>query len=275
VRRPSLAQLILWAFVALLVGCVALLAGLVGLGALVEPQATNVDPSTLPQGVRWYVVEGATGDVSLADCPALLGRSGPSPAWCAASDEITERVLLAAPVLAGVAGLAAFGCARRAWRCLRLRSAPAPPWPPASYRQEGMPWAFWLGIVLVGSFALLLDVIAVEHLLVGDIGSARGGLFWTAVLVLLVHRYGFRNAVALQTDGATLVWRAPMRTRRVPLNQVASYEIGGSALIGEHPARLRLADGSEIGVSVPNGAHAALLDGFLASFAPRSEGSAD
>ncbi|HWJ98174.1 MAG TPA: hypothetical protein VNQ33_08440 [Acidimicrobiales bacterium] len=264
VRRPSVIQTGLWAVVTLLACATCAIAALVALGVLIEPQSATIDPARLPQGTPWYTVEGVHGNVTLTECPALLGRTEASPAWCEDTDATSVRALIVAPLVALLTGACTFLAGRRTWMCVRLRSAPPPPWPPNAYRQEGMPWAFWLGLVLVGALALLIDWVTIASLLDGDGGAGpKGAVFWTAVVALIVTRYGLRSAVSVRIEGGSLEWRAPLRTRRIPLAAVVAYEIGGSSVLGERPATLDLADGATLEVSVPNRRHADVLAGFL------------
>ena len=134
--------------------------------------------------------------------------------------------------------------------------------------------AFWLGVALVGLLALAIDAIVVAELLDGHVDRGiEGALFWTTIVVVIVHRYGLRSAVALDVDGDDLVWRAPMRTIRVPLADVAATEAGQRSLLGERPMTIVLRDGATLRVSVPNARHASLLAGFLGTL-PRQPADA-
>lgn len=98
-----------------------------------------------------------------------------------------------------VASVVALGCTfsdpGRAWTVFRLHHAPAPPWPPSGYRQQGMPWGFWLAAVLVATMALVLDVSFVAVLFGGGQGAGPwGAAFWSGVFAIIVSRYGFRSA---------------------------------------------------------------------------------
>ena len=127
-----------------------------------------------------------------------------------------------------------------------------------------MPWAFWLGVVLVGSLALLLDVMFVAALVGGGLGvGPAGAVFWTTVLIVIVNRYGRRSAVSLVVDGDDLVWRAPMRTVRVRSADIVGHDPRPRSVLGERPGTLHLADGSSLSVSVPNRRHAILLTAFV------------
>lgn len=264
-QRPSLTQIGLWAVVCLLAATTALIASLVACGVLFEPQATEVDRSLLPVGTPLRVFDSPDGPVSMADCPALVGRSASPPSWCGAADASNARAAIVAAAIALVAAVASVAAGGRAWRCIKRRRAPAAPWPPSEYHQEGMPWGFWLGIALVGLMALTLDLIFVAGLLGADWGGGgpAGAMFWTAILVTLVSRYGRRSAFSLKVDGDQLVWRAPLRTVRVPLAEVAGYDSGPRSMLGERPGALNLAHGTALPVSVPNRRHELMLGGFL------------
>lgn len=263
-RRPTSVQVALWAIAALLAFATTAIAVLGIAGLMFEPQATTVDASRLPPGTEISIIDRPTGPVTLTACPPPLSRSGLERPWCDHQDAVTARMLLVLPLVALLGGLASIAAARRTWTCLKLRHAPAPPWPPEEYHQEGMPWAFWLSATLVGLMALLLAVVALGPLLDGDLGGRLAGpAFWITTFAVIVDRYGRKTAISLVTEGDDLVWRAPMRTTSIPVADIVGYTTGPGSPLGERRCMLELADGSSMAVSVPNRRHAVLLTGFL------------
>jgi hypothetical protein len=270
-ERPSVALIALWTIVtfsALLFFVIAVAA--TGASLFGEHDA-KVDPTALPAGTEVIIVDGVGGPSTRYACPPLVGSSESSPSWCEDADREALLIAVIAPAIALLAGGGTFLAGRRAWRLHRNRHAAGSASAieletPARYVQDAMPWGFWTAVAVVGGFTVLLDVACVVAWLeAGRIAGVAGPVLWTTILVTIVVTYGRRRAYALDLDGPDLVWRAPLRTRRVPVGDIAGIEAGSKILLGERPTSLLLRDGTALPISVPNDRHAARLARFVGS----------
>lgn len=270
-ERPSAAIVALWALVSFLALVFSAIAIAVTAAAFFSEHNTKVDPTTLPTGTQVIVVDGIDGPSTQFACPPLVGGSEASPRWCEDADHEALLIAAIAPLIALLAGGSTFLAGRRAWRLLRGRheTTPAPPLefePAQRYAQDSMPWGFWTAVVVVGGLTVLLDVACVVAWVeAGRIEGVAGPAFWSAILATVMVTYGRRRAYALDLDGPDLVWRAPLRTQRVPVSDVAKLEEGARTLLGERTTSLLLRDGSALPITVPNARHATRLASFVAS----------
>ncbi len=128
-----------------------------------------------------------------------------------------------------------------------------------NYRQDSMPWAYWLAFVLVGVVGLLVVAVVLVGLIRGTSGvGPRGGVFWGGLMLIYatVWVYGRRRAYEHLLAGNDLEWRAPLRRRRFPLSAVVSAEVRrAGGWLGERQASLILATGEELLIVVPNARH--------------------
>ena len=112
-----------------------------------------------------------------------------------------------------------------------------------------MPWAYWLGLVLFGALTIGMVVSAASAWITGGRPSVIGAVIFLVVLVTLIWFYGPRRAFEVTLDGGEVVWRAPMLTRRVPIDRIDEVSTNKSPFTAAEPC-LVLDDGSRLVVAV-------------------------
>lgn len=257
------------AAVVVFLGCLGVLAAVLLADVIVSVN----DPSEVPAGYHFVVVVGADGaESTVVDCPPVAEAvGGPTDAFC---DQDTRRAETFGLVTAGVASACAtlFVAARRRrqWlRCERARLAQAEEL--VTYRQDSMPWSYWLAFVLVGGFGALNVAVLIGGL-VDDWREVnpRGGIVWAGITYTALWVYGRRRAYELSIVDEDLEWRAPLKTERYPLAVVSRAEVRREGVINERRAVLHLATGEELSVVVTNGRHERRFRAFGDAVARRS-----
>lgn len=183
-----------------------------------------------------------------------------------------DRLAAVATVLAGAVALAGVAVAAR-HRRRRLRDERRTFVPTVEaewYQHDHMPWAYWLAVAsLAGSAAAVLAGGPGAVLDAGARGVLAAAL-WAALLHTLATEYGHGRAYAVGIEGDHLVWVAPRRTRRVPVDRVLRVRVAVSRWpFGEHGAVFDTWEGP-LPVVVPNWDHLARLAELCATLERRS-----
>ena len=248
--------------------------GVLGL-VLFDPLGVTVEgPSAVPAAHPYSVVVGADGEEhTVVECPSVVEAIGePTDSFCA--DQTRDAVrfgLWTAGVTIGSAALFVASRRRRRWlRAERARLAHEKEL--LTYRQDSMPWSYWVAFVVVGGFgALNVAVLIAEVVTDWRSVNPRGGFVWAGITYTALWVYGRRRAFQLAIVEDDLEWRSPLRTERSPLASITSAHIRREGVVNERRAILCLADGGELSVVVPNGRHERRFRAFCDAVAHRSQ----
>lgn len=223
---------------------------------LLGPISWRVDPGQGTASVPSGVIVTGRGSEMYIQCPSLGDWvRGSRRVEC---DDAIGWMAASAVLVAGgsIASTALFFFFRRArWReknrVVEWREADHQP---IGFRLDGMPFWFWaasVAVVPVTAVALVGTVVALAH---GGRFSAAGVVFFTWVLYDIVWNNGVRRAYSVQIDGADLVWKAPLRTRTVPITALVSAGIPARApsLRPQTVGMLQLSNGDRMAVALPD-----------------------
>jgi hypothetical protein len=207
---------------------------------------------------RVWVVDLPKERILKVECPTVVEQLGGTedPICRAKMHESIQAWLICLAVI--VACVLAFLFARRRRRTLRRRRSP---WVPTEqivrYRRFGAPALFWVATASFGALTALIDVVVVLAIVDGSFdGNVRAPVWFTGTFVGLSAYFGWRHGYELEIDGDDLVWRAPMRSRRVALADLVGFTSGTKRRTEkERTMRILCRDGSYLSVSLPDRRH--------------------
>jgi len=104
------------------------------------------------------------------------------------------------------------------------------------YRQRFMPWAWWAAVVPYGALTAAVIIASVRTVQAGNVDlSVVGGVTFALTFAALVCSYGPRRAHEVLLEDEALVWRSPLRSVRISLDEVVEVAWNESALTPSEP----------------------------------------
>ncbi len=254
----------IWIGYQILAVLVGLIVGLVGLGVTIADLSVSVDREEIPAGAVVRVVEGRSGeDVYILGCPSpLRWLAGERVSYC--SDE-SERILFVVnPIIAGIVAVCAliFMWARQKRRVARERyNQLLASGELLQYCVATMPQAYWMAVALIAPFvAFIVGSLGGELFRGADFDLDPRGIgsvvTFVSIVYFLVAVYSRRIGYLIAIDGTDVLWRAPAKTRRVPLDALVSVSVQHTRRVrGERVGTLTVLGEPELQVSIPNNKH--------------------
>lgn len=271
----------IWIGYQILAILVGLIVGLVGLGVTIADLSVSVGREEIPPDATVRVAEGRSGeDIYILGCPSpLRWLAGERVSYC--SGESKRVLFVVDPIIAGIVAVCAliFMWARQKRRVARERyNELLASGELLQYCVATMPQAYWMAVALIAPFvAFIVGSLGGELFRGADFDLDPRGMgsvvTFVSIVYFLVAVYSRRIGYLIAIDGTDVIWRAPAKTRRVPLAALVSVSVEHTRRVrGERVGTLTVIGEPELQVSIPNNKHQRRFELVCRAIGARSAG---